>query len=90
MIAAMHLLTRRIFAVSFDWARLGALSLLLAAVAVSGELLLPTSGLAGLLTRALWLLLVPAALLLGRFFTPEERSQARSLIDDAGRRVLRS
>jgi O-antigen/teichoic acid export membrane protein len=90
MIASMLLLTRRIFAVPFDWARLGALSLLLAVVTVSGELLLPTSGVVGFVSRALWLLLIPLALVLGRFFTDEERRQARSLIDSAGRRVLRN
>jgi len=90
MIAAMHLLTRRLFDVRFDWARLGALGLLLGAVSVSGELLLPTSGLVGILTRTLWLGLIPAGLLLGRFFTAEERLQARSLIDNASRRVRRA
>ena len=53
----------------------------------SGELLLPTHGLAGLALRVAWLALVPAALLLTRFFHPHERAQARGAGADAHRRV---
>ena len=56
-------------------------------MAISGELLLPTSGLAGLILRAAWLALVPALLLLTRFFHPHERAQARALVADGRRRV---
>ena len=42
MVAIMHLLTRGVFAVEFQWRRLGQLTAILAAVAVSGELLLPS------------------------------------------------
>ncbi|HET7341809.1 MAG TPA: lipopolysaccharide biosynthesis protein [Methylomirabilota bacterium] len=87
MVAVMHLLTRGVFAVSFEWRRLAQAAAVLAAVAVSGELLLPTSGLAGLALRALWLGLVPALLLATRFFAPHEREQARALVADARRRV---
>ncbi len=79
MLAVMHLLTRKVFAVRFEWRRLAQLSAILAAVAVSGELLLPTHGLAGLLLRAAWLLFVPLVLLLTRFFHPHELSEARRL-----------
>ncbi len=54
---------------------------------VSGELLLPASGVAGLLARVLWLALVPALLIATRFFAPHEREQARALVADARRRV---
>lgn len=87
MVAVMHLLTRGVFAVSFQWRRLAQATAILAAVSVSGELLLPTSGVAGLVLRALWLLLAPALLLVTRFFAPHEREQARALIADARRRV---
>lgn len=87
MLAIMHLLTRRLFAVRFEWTRLGSLVGLLAAVAVSGELLLPTHGAAGLLLRALWLAWIPAALAAMRFFSPAERTQARALVADARVRV---
>jgi O-antigen/teichoic acid export membrane protein len=87
MVAVMHLLTRGVFAVDFQWGRLGRLTAILVAVAVSGELLLPAAGFAGLLLRALWLALIPALLLLTRFFAPHERQQARALVADGRRRV---
>jgi O-antigen/teichoic acid export membrane protein len=87
MVALMHLLTRGVFAVDFEWGRLGQLALIFASVAVSGELLLPTAGLGGLVLRVLWLALIPALLLVTRFFAPHEREQARALVIDARRRV---
>ncbi len=54
---------------------------------MSGELLLPTSGLDGLVLRVLWLALVPALLLATRFVRPHERAQARALVTDGRRRV---
>jgi O-antigen/teichoic acid export membrane protein len=87
MVGVMHLLTRGVFAVDFEWGRLARLAAILASVAVSGELLLPASGLAGLALRALWLALIPALLLATRFFAPGERAQARLLVADARRRV---
>jgi len=87
MLAIMHLLTRNVFTVGFQWRRLAQLTAILAGVAVSGELLLPTAGLGGLVLRALWLALVPALLVLTRFFPPTERAQARRLAIDGRRRV---
>jgi O-antigen/teichoic acid export membrane protein len=87
MLAVMHLLTRRLFVVGFEWRRLAQLTLILAGVAVSGELLLPTSGFEGIALRILWLALVPALLLLTRFFAANERAQARALLADGRRRV---
>jgi O-antigen/teichoic acid export membrane protein len=87
MLAVMHLLTRRLFEVGFQWRRLAQLAAILAGVAVSGELLLPTSGFAGLALRVLWLALIPVLLLLTRFFGPDERAQASALLADARARV---
>ena len=87
MVAIMHLLTRGVFAVDFQWRRLGQLTAILATVAISGELLLPTSGIVGLVSRILWLGLVPALLLATRFFAPHERAQAKALVLDGRRRV---
>jgi O-antigen/teichoic acid export membrane protein len=87
MVAVMHLLTRGVFAVEFEWGRLAQVSAILAGVAVSGELLLPTAGLLGLLARIAWLALIPALLLLTRFVAPNERARARALAADARRRV---
>jgi O-antigen/teichoic acid export membrane protein len=88
MLLVMYLLTRRLFAVPFQWRRLAQATAILAGVAVSGELLLPTSGFAGIALRALWLALVPILLLLTRFFDADERVQARALVADASRRVV--
>jgi O-antigen/teichoic acid export membrane protein len=87
MLAAMYLLTRDLLAVRFEWRRLAQLAALLAAVAVSGELLLPRSGLDGFALRSAWLLLIPALLALTRFFHPRERAQALALLRDGRRRV---
>jgi O-antigen/teichoic acid export membrane protein len=87
MLAVLHLLTRRLFAVPFQWRRLALLTAILAAVAVSGELLLPDSGAGGLALRVAWLGLVPALLVLTRFFAPEERAQARAALSDGRRRI---
>jgi O-antigen/teichoic acid export membrane protein len=87
MVALMHLLTRRVFGVRFEWRRLAQVTLILTAVAVSGELLLPTSGPDGLVLRILWLALIPALLAATRFVTPAERAQARALAADARGRV---
>ncbi len=87
MLVVMYALTRGLFRVGFEWGRLARLVAILAGVAVSGELLLPSSGLAGLALRAAWLALVPGLLALTRFFHPHEREQARSLLADGRRRV---
>jgi len=87
MLVVMYHLTRELFKVGFEWRRLGRLSAILVGVAVSGELLLPSSGLAGLLVRAAWLALVPVLLLATHFFHPHERAQARALLADGRRRV---
>jgi O-antigen/teichoic acid export membrane protein len=87
MLAVMYLLTRSLFRVGFEWLRLAKLAAILAGVAVSGELLLPAHGLAGLALRVVWLALVPALLALTRFFHPHELAQARALVTDARRRV---
>jgi O-antigen/teichoic acid export membrane protein len=87
MLLVMHLLTRRLFAVGFQWRRLAQAVAILAGVAVSGELLLPTSGFDGIALRILWLLIAPALLVLTRFFDAEERRQTRALIVDGRKRI---
>jgi O-antigen/teichoic acid export membrane protein len=87
MLAVMHLLTRNLFAVGFEWRRLAQLTAILAGVAVSGELLLPTHGFAGLALRVAWLMWAPALLLATRFFRPNERVRAKALVTDGRRRV---
>jgi O-antigen/teichoic acid export membrane protein len=87
MLLVMYLLTRSLFEVGFEWRRLAQLTAILAGVALSGELLLPDHGVAGLLERVAWLALVPVMLPLTRFFHPHELERARALLADGRRRV---
>jgi O-antigen/teichoic acid export membrane protein len=79
MLTVMHLLTRRAFPVSFEWRRLIHLTVVMGGIAVAGDILLPTHGAVGLLTRALALALIPVALLLTGFAHPQELAQLRAL-----------
>jgi len=63
MLVAIHLLTRRLFAVPFAWGRMAAITAVLAVLAVGGELLLPTSGRAGLASRCAAVALIPFVLM---------------------------
>jgi O-antigen/teichoic acid export membrane protein len=80
MLVAMHFLTRRLFAVAFQWARLAQISLLAGGLAVAGVLLLPDRGAGGLLGRLLAVAAIPAALAATGFFRPEETARLRSLV----------
>jgi O-antigen/teichoic acid export membrane protein len=90
MIAAMHVLTRRLFPIAFEWRRIAQAIAILACVAVSGELLLPPSGAGGFVTRVVWLALVPVLLLLTRFFSSQERAGAGAMLAQARRRLAAS
>jgi O-antigen/teichoic acid export membrane protein len=79
MLVLMYLLTRSLFAVSFQWARLLQLVLVIGGVTVAAELLLPTSGAEGLVSRAVALAAIPLLLVAVRFFRPEEVSRLRGL-----------
>jgi len=83
MLAVMRLLTRGLFDVPFEWGRIAHVVAVAGGIAVAGELLLPTSGAAGLLSRAAALAAVPAVLVATRFFRPEEVARLRAL----GRRL---
>jgi O-antigen/teichoic acid export membrane protein len=75
MLVAVHLLTRRLFVVPFEWPRLARIVAIVAGASVAGELLLPESGVGGFASRALALaaipvLLVPEVLRLRRELEP--------------------
>jgi O-antigen/teichoic acid export membrane protein len=86
MIGAMHLLIRRAFAAAFEWRRLGQLALVLGGMAAAGDLLLPTRGAVGFLTRAAVLAAMPVVLLGTGFAHRQELEQARTLLRAAARR----
>jgi O-antigen/teichoic acid export membrane protein len=80
MVGVLYALTRSLLHVSFEWGRLARLVAVLGGLAVAGELLLPTHGLAGFLERgALWCLILPLLALSGFFSTAEIR-RARALL----------
>jgi O-antigen/teichoic acid export membrane protein len=73
VLAMMYGFTQRLFPVPYEWARLVRVVLDATALVVAGELLLPTSGAAGLLGRTVLWLSYPLALLATGFFTSGER-----------------
>jgi O-antigen/teichoic acid export membrane protein len=76
----MYVLTQRLFPVPYEWGRLALLLATAGAVVAGGELLLPTDGAMGLLSRiAAWAAL-PLVLLACGFLTREERDALRALL----------
>ena len=80
MLAVLHLLTRRLFAVPFEWGRLTHAVVLLACLSVAGELLLPTAGAGGFVTRGLTLAALPLLFALTRFARPAELAAVRAAL----------
>jgi O-antigen/teichoic acid export membrane protein len=80
MLTVMRLLTRRLFHVAFEWQRIAQLALVLGGLSGAGELLLPTSGAAGFVTRVLLALSLPLVLGLSGFYRPDERALLRTLL----------
>jgi O-antigen/teichoic acid export membrane protein len=73
VLALMYGFTQRLFPVSYEWGRLARVTLTVAVLVGAAELLMPTSGFAGLLGRAALLSAYPFVLFATGFFTPEER-----------------
>src|SRR3712207_3923238 len=78
MMVVLGLLTRRSFHVPFEWRRLAHAVVVLAGITVAGELLLPTDGVAGFVSRALALGIIPVVLAISSFATPQERAMLRA------------
>jgi O-antigen/teichoic acid export membrane protein len=85
MLSVMYVLTRRLFRVAFEWRRLAQLVVVMGVVAVGGELLLPTHGIVGFLSRTVALAAIPALLYVTGFAHPQELDQLRALIARARR-----
>ncbi len=79
MLVAMWAFTRNLFPVAFEWGRLARFAVVAGGIAAAGELLLPTDGVDGFLTRAVALAAIPPALWAVRFFRPGELGAARAL-----------
>src|SRR3954468_18524359 len=77
MLVVVHRLTRRLFAVPFERVRLAKIVAIVGGLAIGGELVLPTAGIAGFAARAAVLAAIPLALLAARVFTAEELAGLR-------------
>ena len=80
MLAVIFVLTRNEFRVDFEWMRLGRLTVVMGGIAVVGDLLLPTHGVAGFGLRLAAALIIGPVLLLAGFVHPAELRQARTLL----------
>ena len=80
MLTVMYLLTRHAFTVAFEWGRLAHLVLVLGGLAAVGNLVLPTHGAVGFLSRALVAAAMPVVLLATGFAHGPELRQARALL----------
>ncbi|MDO8186348.1 lipopolysaccharide biosynthesis protein [Conexibacter sp. JD483] len=80
MLIVMRLLTRHLFRVDFEWGRIVQIALAVGGGAALGELLLPTSGIAGLLARGFVFFLLPLLLIPLRFYRIEERELLRTMV----------
>jgi hypothetical protein len=80
MLAAMHLLTRKAFSVSFEWRRLMQLCVVIGGLAALGDVLLPTHGAVGFISRALVWIVIPLALLGTGFAHERELGTVRTVI----------
>lgn len=72
IVAVLHTLTRQLFVVPFEWGRLTRAVAVLSVIGIGGELLLPTHGAIGLITRFALLCLVPPALVAARVITARD------------------
>ncbi|MBV9819815.1 MAG: lipopolysaccharide biosynthesis protein [Solirubrobacterales bacterium] len=90
MLGFMYLLTRREFAVRFEWRRLVQLAVVMGGLAAAGDLLLPTHGAVGLLARLVVTAAIGPALLAVGFVGPAELRSARELAVALRRRALSS
>jgi O-antigen/teichoic acid export membrane protein len=86
MLSVMHLLTRRVFSVHFEWRRIAQLTIVMGGLAAAGDLLLPTSGLVGFLARCAVCAVIPLVLFATGFAHDPELAQIRRLME----RALRS
>jgi O-antigen/teichoic acid export membrane protein len=87
MLVVMYALTRRLFPVAFEWGRLALVVAVAGGVAAAGEVLLPTAGATGFITRAAALAAIVPALWAAGFFRPGELEAARGLASGARTRL---
>jgi hypothetical protein len=79
MLTLMYGVTRRLFPVPFQWGRMLRITAVAGGLFALGEVLLPTAGAAGLLSRAALVAAYPLLLAASGFFEPTEISHLRAL-----------
>jgi O-antigen/teichoic acid export membrane protein len=79
VLALMYAFTQRLFPVPYEWGRLVRVVLVAVVVVVPGELLLPSGGAIGLVSRAALWLVFPLALWASGFLSAEERRSLATL-----------
>jgi O-antigen/teichoic acid export membrane protein len=80
VLVLMYVFTQRLFAVPYEWLRLGQVALLAVVLVAAGELLLPTEGFMGLALRtAVWLSYPLLLVVTGFLRDDERRAAARTL-----------
>jgi O-antigen/teichoic acid export membrane protein len=79
MVGLMYLVTRRVFPLGLEWARIARIVGLATGLFAAGELLLPDSGALGLVARAALVPLFLALLYLTGFFHTAELQQLRAI-----------
>jgi O-antigen/teichoic acid export membrane protein len=79
MLTLMYGVTRRLFPVPFQWGRMLRITAVAGGLFALGEVLLPTSGAVGLLSRAALVGAYPLLLAASGFFEPAEISHLRAL-----------
>lgn len=80
MLGLMHFLTRSLFEVAFEWRRIVHLTVVLGGIAALGDLLLPTHGVLGFVSRAAALALIVGLLHVTRFAHPQEVDNLRAML----------
>jgi O-antigen/teichoic acid export membrane protein len=83
VLALMYGFTQRLFPVPYEWRRLGLVFAVAALLVAGGELLLPTEGAAGLVSRVAVWLAYPAVLWGAGFPTPAERAAIGRMLSPA-------
>jgi O-antigen/teichoic acid export membrane protein len=83
VLVLMYVFTQRLFAVPYEWLRLGQAVGLAAVLVLAGELLLPTSGIGGLAGRTACWLAYPLLLWGTGFLNEEERAAAGRVLSPA-------
>ncbi|HET6830530.1 MAG TPA: oligosaccharide flippase family protein [Solirubrobacterales bacterium] len=80
VIVLIYLVSRRIFPIPWQWGRLAVVVGAAAALIAAGEVLLPTDGAAGFLSRLALIGLYPLILWFGGAVRPDERRQVAELL----------